>query len=278
MNPIWLEETIRRCLEEDIGYGDLTTESIVPSDRQALGRITAKESGRIAGVDVARLAFQLLDSSVEIIVDAPDGTDVNPGDGVLRLKGPASAVLSGERVALNFLQRLSGIASATALAVKAVAPYGTRIVDTRKTTPGLRPLEKYAVRVGGGLNHRMGLDDAVLIKDNHIAVAGSITEAVRRVRERVGHMVKIEVETESLDQVDEALAAGVDIIMLDNMDLQTMREAVTRINKRALVEASGNMRLERLPEIAATGVDIISMGWLTHSAPALDLSLKLQVV
>ena len=278
MNPIWLEETIRRCLEEDIGYGDLTTESIVPSDRQALGRITAKESGRIAGVDVARLAFQLLDSSVEIIVDAPDGTDVNPGDGVLRLTGPASAVLSGERVALNFLQRLSGIASATALAVKAVAPYGTRIVDTRKTTPGLRPLEKYAVRVGGGLNHRMGLDDAVLIKDNHIAVAGSITEAVRRVRERVGHMVKIEVETESLDQVDEALAAGVDIIMLDNMDLQTMREAVTRINKRALVEASGNMRLERLPEVAATGVDIISMGWLTHSAPALDLSLKLQVV
>lgn len=278
MNPIWLEETIRRCLEEDIGYGDLTTESIVPTDRRALGRITAKESGRIAGADVVRLAFQLLDSGVELAIDAPDGTDVDAGDTVLRLKGPAWAVLSGERVALNFLQRLSGIASATALAVKAVAPYGTRLVDTRKTTPGLRPLEKYAVRVGGGLNHRMGLDDAVLIKDNHIAVAGSIEEAVRRVRERVGHMVKIEVETETLSQVDEALAARADIIMLDNMDLETMREAVTRIDGRALVEASGNMRLERLAEVAATGVDIISMGWLTHSAPALDLSLNLQLI
>ncbi len=277
MNPIWLEETVRRSLHEDIGYGDLTTEAIVPSSSEARGKIVAKAAGRIAGIEVAMLTFQLLEPNVEMTVDAPDGTDVKPGDTVLHLRGPAASVLLGERVALNFLQRLSGIASATALAVEAVAPYATRIVDTRKTTPGLRALEKYAVRVGGGFNHRLGLDDAVLIKDNHLAVAGGISEAVRRVRERIGHLVKIEVEVETLAQVDEALAARVDTIMLDNMDPETMREAVIRIDRRALVEASGNIRIEHIAKVAATGVDIISMGWLTHSAPVLDLSLRLQL-
>jgi nicotinate-nucleotide pyrophosphorylase (carboxylating) len=277
VNPIWLEETVRRSLHEDIGYGDLTTEAIVPSSSEARGKIVAKAAGRIAGIEVAMLTFQLLEPNVEMTVDAPDGTDVKPGDTVLHLRGPAASVLLGERVALNFLQRLSGIASATALAVEAVAPYATRIVDTRKTTPGLRALEKYAVRVGGGFNHRLGLDDAVLIKDNHLAVAGGISEAVRRVRERIGHLVKIEVEVETLAQVDEALAARVDTIMLDNMDPETMREAVIRIDRRALVEASGNIRIEHIATVAATGVDIISMGWLTHSAPVLDLSLRLQL-
>jgi nicotinate-nucleotide pyrophosphorylase (carboxylating) len=277
VNPIWLEETVRRSLHEDIGYGDLTTEAIVPSSSEARGKIVAKAAGRIAGIEVAMLTFQLLEPNVEMTVDAPDGTDVKPGDTVLHLRGPAASVLLGERVALNFLQRLSGIASATALAVEAVAPYATRIVDTRKTTPGLRALEKYAVRVGGGFNHRLGLDDAVLIKDNHLAVAGGISEAVRRVRERIGHLVKIEVEVETLAQVDEALAARVDTIMLDNMDPETMREAVIRIDRRALVEASGNIRIEHIAKVAATGVDIISMGWLTHSAPVLDLSLRLQL-
>jgi nicotinate-nucleotide pyrophosphorylase (carboxylating) len=277
VNPIWLEETVRRSLHEDIGYGDLTTEAIVPSSSEARGKIVAKAAGRIAGIEVAMLTFQLLEPNVEMTVDAPDGTDVKPGDTVLHLRGPAASVLMGERVALNFLQRLSGIASATALAVEAVAPYATRIVDTRKTTPGLRALEKYAVRVGGGFNHRLGLDDAVLIKDNHLAVADGISEAVRRVRERIGHLVKIEVEVETLAQVDEALAARVDTIMLDNMDPETMREAVIRIDRRALVEASGNIRIEHIAKVAATGVDIISMGWLTHSAPVLDLSLRLQL-
>ena len=243
----------------------------------ANGRILAKAPGRIAGVPVAELTFRLLDPEVHIDVISPDGRDVQPGDVILRICGPATGVLMGERVALNFLQHLSGIASATALAAEAARPYGARIVDTRKTTPGLRALQKYAVRVGGGLNHRMGLDDAVLIKENHLAVAGSIKEAVLRVREHVGHLVKIEVEVETLAQVDEALAAQVDAILLDNMDAKTMQEAVTRIDGQAIVEASGNMTLERIPEVAATGVDIISMGWLTHSAPALDLSLQLEL-
>lgn len=277
MNPIWLEETLRRSLDEDIGYGDLTTEAIVPADSEARGKIVAKAAGRIAGTEAAMLTFRLLDPNVELHLCAPDGTDVQAGDTILELRGPAAAVLLGERVALNFLQHLSGIASATASAVRAVAPYATRIADTRKTTPGLRALEKYAVRVGGGSNHRLGLDDAVLIKDNHLAVAGGVGEAVRRVRERVGHLVKIEVEVETLTQVDEAITAQVDTIMLDNMDLETMREAVIRIDHRALVEASGNMRLEHIAEVAATGVDIISMGWLTHSAPVLDMSLRLHL-
>lgn len=277
MNPIWLENTVRAALHEDIGYGDITTEAIVPADAKAQAKIIAKATGCIAGNDVARLAFQLLDSQIAYQVIAADGAEVTYGDVVARITGSAAAILSGERVALNFMQRMSGTATATREAVKAAAPYGTRIVDTRKTTPGLRALEKYAVRVGGGLNHRIGLDDAVLIKENHIAVAGGISPAVQRVRARVGHMVKVEVEVERLDQIDEALNAGVDAILLDNMDLETMRQAVLHINKRVVVEASGSISADKIAEVAATGVDIISMGRLTHSSPALDMSLLIDI-
>lgn len=277
MNPIWLENTVHAALEEDIGYGDITTEAIVPQQASARAKIIAKAHGCIAGHDAAQLAFRLLDGGIDYQVVAPDGAEVAPGDVVARISGSAAAILSAERVALNFMQRMSGTATATRQAVKAAEPYGTRIVDTRKTTPGLRALEKYAVRVGGGLNHRIGLDDAVLIKENHIAVAGGITAAVERVRARVGHMVKVEVEVERLEQVDEALQAGVDAILLDNMDEETMRQAVARINKRAVVEASGSMSVEKIAAVAATGVDIISMGRLTHSSPALDLSLLIDI-
>lgn len=277
MNPIWLENTVRTALHEDIGYGDITTEAIVPPEAKATAKIIAKATGCIAGNDAAKLAFQLLDNQINYQVVATDGSEVVHGDMVARITGSAAAILSGERVALNFMQRMSGTATATRQAVKAAAPYGTRIVDTRKTTPGLRALEKYAVRVGGGLNHRIGLDDAVLIKENHIAVAGGIVPAVERVRARVGHMVKLEVEVEHFDQIDEALQAGVDAILLDNMDPATMRRAVLHINKRVIVEASGSISPDQIAEVAATGVDIISMGRLTHSSPALDLSLLIEI-
>lgn len=275
MNPIWLADVVRRALNEDIGYGDLTTEAIVSANSQASGTIIAKEAGRIAGSEVAALAFHLLDPSVNFTIIAADGTDVQAGQQVAQVNGPAGPVLMGERVALNFMQNMSGIATITAQAVREAAPYKARIVDTRKTTPTLRPLEKYAVRMGGALNHRYGLDDAVLIKENHLAVAGGITQAVSLVRRRVGHMVKVEVEVEHLEQIPEALAAGVDAILLDNMDIPTMRQAVAKIAGRIIVEASGNITVDRVAEVAATGVDIISMGQLTRSAPALDLSLRL---
>lgn len=275
MNPIWLTDVVRRALNEDIGYGDLTTEAIVSANSQASGTIIAKEAGRIAGSEVAALAFHLLDPSVNFTIIAADGTDVQAGQQVAQVNGSAGPVLMGERVALNFMQNMSGIATITAQAVREAAPHKARIVDTRKTTPTLRPLEKYAVRMGGALNHRYGLDDAVLIKENHLAVAGGITQAVSLVRRRVGHMVKVEVEVEHLEQIPEALAAGVDAILLDNMDIPTMRQAVAKIAGRIIVEASGNITVDRVAEVAATGVDIISMGQLTRSAPALDLSLRL---
>lgn len=277
MNQIWLTDVVRRALDEDIGYGDLTTEAIVSSGAFAAGAIIAKEDGRIAGTEVAALAFHLLDPSVVFDIKISDGVDVTAGDIVANVSGPAGAVLTGERTALNFLQRMSGIATLTAAAAKAAAPYGTHIVDTRKTTPTLRSLEKYSVRMGGGINHRYGLDDAVLIKENHIAVAGGITAAVELVRRRVGHMVKVEVEVEFLTQIPEALATGVDAILLDNMDLPAMEEAVRLVAKRATVEASGDITLDRIAAVAATGVDIISMGRLTKSAPALDLSLRIKL-
>ncbi len=277
MNPIWLADIVRRALDEDIGYGDLTTEAIVAAGATAQGVITAKEPGRIAGMEVAALAFHLLNPAVEFRAQVADGTDVARGSVVAQVRGPAGAVLMGERTALNFLQRMSGIATLTAQAVLEAAPYGAHIVDTRKTTPTLRALEKYAVRAGGGLNHRYGLDDAVLIKENHLAVAGGIEPAVALVRRRVGHMVKVEVEVERLEQISAALAAEVDAILLDNMDCATMREAVELVAGRAIVEASGNITVARVAEVAATGVDIISMGELTRSAPALDLSLRVEV-
>jgi len=227
-------------------------------------------------VDLACLAFSLMDASIAISVQRPDGSKVAPGDTILHVSGPARAILGAERVALNLLCRLSGIATATAELVEAVRPHGhARIACTRKTTPGLRALEKAAVRAGGGANHRFGLDDAILIKDNHIAIAGGVRIAIERARAAAGHLVKIEVEVDRLDQLDEALSVGVDAVLLDNMDIPTLTEAVRRIGNSAIKEASGRVTAKTAPAIAATGVDIISAGWLTHSAPILDLGLDI---
>lgn len=268
-----LNELINRSLAEDIGPGDLTTESVVPSELHIVGFIKAKQGGVVAGLPVARAVFRILDPELEFLPQISDGARVTPGEVLVKLNGRARTILTGERLALNFLQRLSGVATVTANLVELVRKYPVRIVDTRKTTPGLRLLEKYAVRVGGGHNHRLGLFDAVLIKDNHIRAAGGIKSAVKRARAFIPHTAKIEVETEDLQGVTEALDAGADIIMLDNMDIKTMISAVRKINGRALIEASGGINEQTIKAVAATGVDIISVGALTHSAPALDISL-----
>ena len=273
LHPLLFQEIVDRALLEDIGRGDLSAEATLPVDRTARGKIVAKAPGRIAGLDVAAYAFHRIDPGLELEHVVQDGDAVGAGDEVLRIRGSARSILTAERVALNFLQRLSGIATETAKAVQAAQGTKAIIVDTRKTTPGLRVLEKYAVRVGGGRNHRFGLDDAVLIKENHIAVAGGITNAVRAARAHIGHMHKIEVEVTTLAQVEEAVAAGADAILLDNMDLETMAAAVQIAKGRAIVEASGGIRPETVAQVAKTGVDVISLGWITHSAPALDLSL-----
>lgn len=277
IHPLLFRETVANALKEDLGRGDLTTESTIPPGVAAEGRLIAKERGVLAGVGVAAEAFRLVDPDLSVLCRLEDGTGVAPGDEVLFVKGKARSILMAERVALNFIQRLSGIATAAAKAAEAAREAGAIVVDTRKTTPGLRILEKYAVRVGGGRNHRFGLDDAVMIKENHIAVAGGIEAAVRAARAKIGHMHKIEVEVERLDQIDEALAAGVDVILLDNMELDALRQAVEKVAGRAIVEASGGIRPEDVSAVAATGVDVISLGWLTHSAPALDLSLAVSV-
>jgi len=270
-----VEPIVRAALLEDLGRaGDITTDAVIPADAGLRGAIVAREPGVVAGVDAALLAFTLIDPSVTIAVDRPDGSRVKRGEAVLRVDGPARTILSAERVALNLLCRLSGIATATAALVDAIRPQGhARIVCTRKTTPGLRSLEKHAVRAGGGANHRFGLDDAVLIKDNHIAIAGGVRPALERARAAVGHLVKIEIEVDTLDQLDEVLEVGADAILLDNMSLDTLSEAVRRVNKRAITEASGRVTLATVEAIAATGVDLISTGWITHSAPILDLGL-----
>lgn len=266
-------QLLRRALEEDIGPGDVTTEWIIPAEQRSRAIILAKAAGVIAGLDIAKEVFRMLDERVLFTPLIADGDAVKPRDLVARLEGPTRAILTGERVALNFLQRLSGIATLTRAFVDAIAGTGATILDTRKTTPGLRALEKYAVRVGGGANHRTGLYDMVLIKDNHIQAAGSISEAVRKVRERNRAGLLIEVETRNLDEVREALALGVDRIMLDNMSYDLMRQAVALVGGRIPLEASGNVTLENVRQVAETGVDYISSGSLTHSAKALDLSL-----
>lgn len=271
-----LSRIIEFALAEDIHTGDITTDTVVPPGRSGRARLIAKEPMVLAGLDVARQVFLAVDPSLRFTPRAADGDQLAVGTVMAEVEGDAASLLKGERVALNFLQRLCGIATVTSRYVAAVAGTGARIVDTRKTTPGLRVLEKYAVRVGGGTNHRTGLYDGVLIKENHIAAAGGITEAVRRARQGVPHTIRIEVETETLEEVREALAAGADIIMLDNMDVPTMREAVAIIGGRSLVEASGGVRLETVRAIAETGVDIISVGALTHSAPATDISMLLE--
>jgi nicotinate-nucleotide pyrophosphorylase (carboxylating) len=238
--------------------------------------MTARESGIVAGIDLAALAFRLIDPTIEVAMHCPDGSEVSPGKVIATLRGPARGLLTAERTALNFLSHLSGIATATASVVTAVRGHKAHIVCTRKTTPGLRTIEKHAVRAGGGANHRFGLDDAVLIKDNHIAVAGGIQAAVERARAGVGHLVKIEVEVDTLDQLDQALGLGVDAVLLDNMTLEDLRRAVTMAAGRAITEASGRITPATAPSVAATGVDLISIGWLTHSAPVLDIGLDFQ--
>jgi nicotinate-nucleotide pyrophosphorylase (carboxylating) len=270
-----LRAVIRHALEEDIGTGDVTTEATIRAESASVAVMLAKQNLVLAGLDVSREVFRYLDPDVQITVTAKDGDRVNAGTEFAKLTGNTRALLAGERVALNLLQHMSGIATLTAKYVDQLKGLKTQVLDTRKTLPGLRQLEKYAVRMGGGKNHRMGLYDMVLIKDNHIKAAGSITKAVESARRKAGQL-KIEAETSNLDEVREALAAKADIIMLDNMPLDMMREAVKIINGRALVEASGNVTLDTVRAIAETGVDLISSGSLTHSAPAADISMKIK--
>lgn len=263
------------ALREDIGDGDITTTSIIRSPVSAAARLIAQQRLVVAGLDIVQRVFEKLDPEVRVRKNHDDGEAVGTGEVILEIEGSAAALLAGERIALNFIQRLSGIATLTESFVARVRSYPVKICDTRKTTPGWRALEKYAVKMGGGTNHRIGLFDAVLIKDNHIKAAGSIAEAVRRVKGKLPAGFPLEVETTTLEEVREALSSGVNTIMLDNMSTDMMREAVALINKRALIEASGNARLETVEGIAATGVDFISVGALTHSAPAADISMKL---
>jgi len=268
------QELIDQALKEDIGSGDLSTR-ILPEDLTGLAKLYAKQEGVIAGLSLVEQVFQRVDPRIRVHRLAKDGDVVKVGGVVLELVGSLSSILQGERTALNFLQHLSGIATATKRAVDLVSGLSVSIVDTRKTLPGWRNLQKYAVRVGGGQNHRFGLYDAVMLKDNHLAAVGGLTVAVERIKAQVGHMTKIEVECETIEQVKEAVTCGVDVIMLDNMGLAEMREAVQYIDKRAIVEASGGMKEERLRDVAETGVDLISIGALTNSVTALDFSLDL---
>ncbi len=273
MRNFALDDSLRRWLEEDIGTGDLTSEALIPEDAVTTGLIHSKDTGILCGVDVARRVFELLDPSLEFTALAKDGDTLAYGTKIAEIKGSARSVLTGERLALNLLQHMSGVATQTKQLADIAKPYGTRVVDTRKTTPGLRQLEKYAVRVGGGHNHRLGLYDAILIKDNHIAVAGGVKEALARAKAYASHMTKIEIEVESLAQAKEAVQGGADVIMLDNMAPEAMKECVAMIDHRAVVEASGGITANNLAAAAAAGVDVISVGALTHSVKAVDISL-----
>jgi nicotinate-nucleotide pyrophosphorylase (carboxylating) len=274
MLPRYLvDDLVVGALAEDIGRGDLTTDTLIDADAMGSARLVAREAGVVAGIDFAAAAFRSLDPDIEFTVVAGDGQAVAAGATIARIAGKTRALLSGERVALNFMTHMSGIATLTARYVAAVGARQTRIVDTRKTLPGLRVVEKYAVRQGGGANHRFGLDDAVMIKDNHVVAAGGIASAVGRVRTATGHMVTICCEVDRIDQIEDALSAGVDVLLLDNMTPAQLTAAVKLIAGRATTEASGNVSLETVDAIAATGVDVISIGRLTHSAPSLDIAL-----
>ena len=275
-HALLVEPALRAAFAEDLGLaGDLTTEAVVPPDAQAAGVIGARKPGVVAGITVAAQAFALYDPSVVFEVIAPDGDRVEAGAVLARVTGPARSLLTAERTALNLLGRLSGIATQTRQIVDAIAGTRAAVVCTRKTTPGLRALEKYAVRAGGGANHRFGLDDAVLVKDNHLAIAGGVAEAVRRVRARVGHLVKVEVEVDTLDQLDELLGLPVDAVLLDNLGPDRLAEAVRRVDGRLITEASGGITPEGARAIAESGVDLLSLGWLTHSSRTLDVGLDL---
>jgi nicotinate-nucleotide pyrophosphorylase (carboxylating) len=274
LSRLMIEDQVRAALLEDLGRaGDITTDAIIPPTETAKTALVARKAGVVAGLDVALLAFQLIDPAIKVKIERPDGSRLAKDDTIATISGSVRGILTAERVALNFLGHLSGVASATRGAVDAVAGTKARIICTRKTIPGLRNLQKYAVRVGGGFNHRFGLDDAVLIKDNHIAAAGGIKPAVERARAVIGHLVKIEVEVDTLAQLEEALAIGVDAIVLDNMTVDQMREAVGLVNGRAVTEASGGITPANAPAIAKAGVDLLSLGWLTHSVQQLDIGL-----
>lgn len=272
-----LDKIILNALTEDIGTGDITTQTTIPEDKVAHGLYKAKESGVLCGMGVAKRVFELINSDIEFTALKNDGDRIEKGEIIAEVRGKATDVLTGERIGLNLMQRMSGIATRTAEAVKAVEGYSSKICDTRKTTPGLRVIEKYAVKVGGGTNHRFNLADGILIKDNHIVASGSITAAVKAARANAPHTLKIEVEVENFTQLEEALAAGADIIMLDNMSCEEMTKAVKIVGGRAITEASGNMGDRNLTEVAACGVDLISIGALTHSVRALDISLKFTI-
>ncbi len=273
---VLLEPLVRAALVEDLGRaGDITTDALVPPGLQAEAAFVARQAGTLSGIDLAALAFRLVDPAIALDVRLPDGARLQPGDVIARIAGPARGILTGERVALNFLGHLSGIASATAAIVDAIAHTKARVTCTRKTTPGLRGVEKYAVRCGGGANHRFGLDDAILIKDNHIAIAGGVGPALARARAHAGHLVKIEIEVDTLAQLQEVLAIGVDAVLLDNMTPDQLREAVAMVGGRAITEASGRIDLASAPAMAESGVDLLSLGWLTHSAKVLDIGLDI---
>ena len=271
---LMIEPLVRNALLEDLGRaGDVTTDAIIPHTKTWKGALVARQNGVLAGLDIARIAFKLIDPSLKFQAKKSDGDKIKPKDVLAVMSGSAASIITAERVALNFLSHLCGVATATRNLVDAVKPHKARICCTRKTTPGLRAFEKYAVRAGGGANHRFGLDDAVLIKDNHIAVAGSVKKAVDLARANIGHLVKIELEVDTLEQLKEALTLPIDAVLLDNMDTATLKKAVAMVNGRFTTEASGRITIETAPSIAATGVDVISCGWITHSAPILDIGL-----
>ncbi len=269
------DDLIQLALKEDIGPGDITTDNLVAPDTRGKGTIVAKQDLVVAGLQVAEKVFTMLEPQIDCKAYFADGDRIPTGSTVIRIDGTLGTLLKGERTALNFLQRLSGIATQARDYIETVSGTPVKLVDTRKTTPGWRVLEKYAVRIGGAHNHRMGLYDGVLIKDNHIAVSGGIANAVKKVRQAISHLVKVEVEASTLEEVEESLTAEADVIMLDNMDLEQIRQAVLTIDKRALVEVSGGVTRQRLRDLAHTGVDLISIGALTHSAVAVDLSMRI---
>jgi nicotinate-nucleotide pyrophosphorylase (carboxylating) len=275
---LMVDDAVKAALLEDWGRaGDITSQATIPATARAEAVIAARKPGVLSGVALAESAFQQTDASLSFAAEKQDGDRLEPGNVVARINGPARALLSAERVALNFLGHLSGIASATALFADRIAHTNASIVCTRKTTPGLRGFEKYAVKCGGGSNHRFGLDDAILIKDNHIAVAGGVVEAISAAKAYAGHLVKIEVEVDTLEQLHQALGAGPDVIMLDNMPPETLEKAVEITGGKALLEASGGIELDTVQAVAEAGVDLISSGWITHSAPVLDLGLDIEI-
>lgn len=276
LNKIYVDNLIKTALLEDINYCDVTTDYLIPDEQKGEGKFVAKADGVVCGVEVALRVFEMLDEDVKYEVLKKDGDEVKKGDEILRLSGKTAALLKGERTALNLIQHMSGIATAAHTAMKLVEGTNATIADTRKTLPGMRPLQKYAVMTGGAKNHRYNLSDAAMLKDNHIDAAGGITNAITKLRSKIGHMTKIEVETRNLDELKEALDAKADIIMLDNMSPELMKQAVEITNGRAVLEASGGITNETIRAVAESGVDIISIGALTHSVKAFDISMYIK--